>query len=353
MTASSRSGPIASAVEVGHDRRIDAARQPEHGPLEARLLELAPDELCDDAPGDIGVDRQLDRELERRTRRRSPTAGPRSTGRTVRGRGRSIARPAARPARRRGRVRRPVPGRVLGQARPLRHDPLQLAHVELRPLVAQEGSEIRSRRMSARAMSTVNSPSSYSGALSSASPAGPMTSEPPQNEIDSSTPTRLQKTTNEVVSWAYVRISVRHEVAVPSPTSLVAARSRPGDDDTLIRIWAPSSASSCGTGRCQKSSHTPMPDPTPEARRDRPQDVAGGEEAALVEEPVRREEELAVDVPDLAVLEQGGRDEQPVIARFLDERRRSPRGPGSPPRDAASRGSSSRIATSEARSWSW
>ena len=69
-----------------------------------------------------------------------------------------------------------------------------------------------------------------------------MTSEPPQNEIDSSTPTRLQKTTNEVVSWAYVRISVRHDVAVPSPTSLVAARSRPGDDETLIRIWAPSSA---------------------------------------------------------------------------------------------------------------
>ena len=93
-----------------------------------------------------------------------------------------------------------------------------------------------------------------------------MTSEPPQNEIDSSTPTRLQKITNEVVSWAYVRIRVRHEVAVPRPTSLVAARSRPGDDDTLIRIWAPSRARSCGTGRCQKSSHTPIPIPTP--RRD-------------------------------------------------------------------------------------
>ena len=93
-----------------------------------------------------------------------------------------------------------------------------------------------------------------------------MTSEPPQNEIDSSMPTRLQNTTNEVVSWAYVRISVRHEVAVPSPTSLVAARSRPGDDDTLMRIWAPSRASSWGTVRCQKSSHTPMPTPTP--RRD-------------------------------------------------------------------------------------
>ena len=34
------------------------------------------------------------------------------------------------------------------------------------------------------------------------SPVGAMTSEPPQNEIDSSTPTRLQNTTNDVVSWA-------------------------------------------------------------------------------------------------------------------------------------------------------
>ncbi len=90
-----------------------------------------------------------------------------------------------------------------------------------------------------------------------------MTSEPPQNEIDSSTPTRLQNTTNEVVSWAYVRMSVRHEVAVPRPTSFVAARSRPGDDETLMRICAPSRASSWGTDRCQKSSQTPIPTPTP------------------------------------------------------------------------------------------
>jgi len=64
------------------------------------------------------------------------------------------------------------------------------------------GSPIRSRRMSAGAMSTLNRPSSYSGALRRATPVGAMTSEPPQNEIDSSTPTRLQNTTNEVVSWA-------------------------------------------------------------------------------------------------------------------------------------------------------
>ena len=62
----------------------------------------------------------------------------------------------------------------------------------------------------------MNRPSSKSGAEKSASPVGAMTSDPPQNEIDSSTPTRLQNTTNDVVSWAYVRISVRHDVAVPA-----------------------------------------------------------------------------------------------------------------------------------------
>ena len=134
-----------------------------------------------------------------------------------------------------------------------------------------------------------------------------MTSEPPQNEIDSSTPTRLQKTTNEVVSCAYVRMSSRHDVAVPRPTSFVAARSRPGDDDTLMRIWAPSRARICGTVRCQKSSHTASPTPTPSRERDGPQRVAGGEEPPLVEQPVRRQEELAVDVPDLAVLDAGPR----------------------------------------------
>ena len=51
-------------------------------------------------------------------------------------------------------------------------------------------------------MSTLNRPSSYIGALRRAAPVGAMTSEPPQNEIDSSTPTRLQNTTNDVVSCA-------------------------------------------------------------------------------------------------------------------------------------------------------
>ena len=72
--------------------------------------------------------------------------------------------------------------------------------------------------------------------------------------------------------------------------------------------------------RCQKSSQIAIPIPDPEPRRHRPEHVAGGEEPALVEQAVRREEQLAVDVPDLAVLEQGGRDEQPVVGGLLDER---------------------------------
>ena len=98
---------------------------------------------------------------------------------------------------------------------------------------------------------------------------------------------------------------VRHDVAVPSPTSFVAARSRPGDDDTLMRICAPSSASSCGTGEVPEVLADADPEPGPSTRRHRPEQVPGGEEAALVEQAVGGQEQLAVDVADLAVLERG------------------------------------------------
>ena len=61
---------------------------------------------------------------------------------------------------------------------------------------------MRSLRTSARSTSTRNRPSSNIGAPKTCAPVGPMTSDPPQNERLSSTPTRLQKTTNEVVSCA-------------------------------------------------------------------------------------------------------------------------------------------------------
>ena len=264
------------------------------------------------------------------------------------------ARTAPRPACRSKPGSAPaLGGRVVGQAGPLGHDPAQLADLQLGPLVAEQrqgdplAPDVGQRDLDRE------QPLVVERRAEDGPPLGAMTSEPPQNEIDSSTPTRLQKTTNEVVSWAYVRISVRHDVAVPSPTSFVAARSRPGDDETLTRIWAPSRASSCGTGRCQKSSQMAIPIPTPSRDGHGPQQVAGGEEAPLVEQPVGRQEELAVDVPDLAVLEQGGRDEQPVIGRFLDERDDRRQAARRRRRARARRGSSSRIATSDARSWSW
>ena len=64
-------GPDRLGDEVRDDRRIDPARQAEHGALEAGLLELAADELADDPARDVGVDRQLGRQLEGRTGRRS------------------------------------------------------------------------------------------------------------------------------------------------------------------------------------------------------------------------------------------------------------------------------------------
>ena len=53
---------------------------------------------------------------------------------------------------------------------------------------------------------------------------------------------------------------------MPRPTSWMAATSRPGDDDTLIRIWAPSRASSWGAGEVPEVLADGQPEPDPEAR---------------------------------------------------------------------------------------
>ena len=87
-----------------------------------------------------------------------------------------------------------------------------------------------------------------------------------------------------------------------------------------------------------------QPDADSEPRRRRPQEIARGEEPPLVEQPVRGQEELPVDVPDLAVLEEGRGDEQAMIRRLLDERddrgqvlASPPRGPPGAGRRGASR----------------
>ena len=242
----------------------------------------------DDPAGDVGVDRELVGQLEHRGAlgHRSDAAGRRSGRRRPR-RSTSVGavdrhvESVLRPARRSRRPRaRPAPRRAgATRGRPARG-------------ARRAAAAARSARAGRppRSMSAKNRPSSNSGAENTAAPPGPMTSEPPQNEIDSSTPTRLQNTTNDVVSWAYVRISVRHEVAVPSPTSFVRARSRPGDDETLTRIWAPSSASSWGVERCQKSSQIASPTPTPSRDGAARSWSPGGEEPPLVEQPVGRQE---------------------------------------------------------------
>ena len=313
--------------EVRDERRVDPARQAEDEPLEAGLAELAADELADDPARDVGVDRELVGQLEERLRRRrreggvvigGPSPAPWRAPRDLAEADRLADRVAGRDVE--AGLGEVVGGRV--EASPARSATIRVSSRTWSSgrSSRRSGSASRSRRRSASGTSTMNRPSSKSGALNSGWPLGAITSEPPQNEIDSSTPTRLQNTTNDVVSWAYVRISVRHDVAVPRPTSFVAARSRPGDDETLIRIWAPSRASSWGTVRCQKSSQIAIPTPDPEPRRRRPQEIARGEEPPLVEQAVRRQEQLPVDVPDPAVLEQRGGDEQAVVGRFLDER---------------------------------
>ena len=146
--------------EVGDERRVDPARQAEDGALEARLLELAPDELGDDPPRDVGVDRQLGRQLERRARppgrsRSRPVTvmPPRSSGSDGTARGGSRSR-SARTAPRPATTSRPgsAPGSaVVSSARPARSATIRRSSRTLSSSRSSRssGSAIRSRRMSA------------------------------------------------------------------------------------------------------------------------------------------------------------------------------------------------------------
>ena len=178
--ASSRSAPIASATRYATTAESIPPDSAEHRPLEAGLLELAADELADDAAGDVGVDRQLGRQLERRhglggrVRSRSCAA--------IHAAGRACRTSAAASGRRRLAVdpepdRRPTaprpaatskPGSAPGSAcRVDRPSPARSATIRLSSRTCsssrssrRSGSAIRSRRMSAVGMSTRYSPSS-------------------------------------------------------------------------------------------------------------------------------------------------------------------------------------------------
>ena len=122
--------------EVRHERRVDAARQPQHEPVEAGLAQLALDEAGDDPSRDVGVDRELGRQVEdgRRVRRRV-------------GRGLGHGWP---------------PGSVESSARPARSRTIRSSSRSWSSgrSSRRSGRPIRSRRMSAGAMSTQNRPSS-------------------------------------------------------------------------------------------------------------------------------------------------------------------------------------------------
>ena len=138
--------------EEGDERRVDAARQPEHGPLETGLAQLAADELADDPAGDVRIDGELGRQLERGSRawlidRRSvgsrSDAGVRSPGATS------------------------SPGSAPGSLVVSRAIPARSATMRCSSRIwssgrssRSRGRPIRSRRMSALAMSTKNRPSS-------------------------------------------------------------------------------------------------------------------------------------------------------------------------------------------------
>ena len=154
-------GPDRLGDEVGDERRVDPARQPEDGPLEAGLAELAADELADDPPGDVGVDRELVGQLERG---RSAVAGGRRRSDIGAASSAEPDRLADRLAGRHveARLGAGVGGRV-GAPGPARSATIrrQLADLELGPLVAQQRQgDPLAPDVGQVGMSTMNSPSS-------------------------------------------------------------------------------------------------------------------------------------------------------------------------------------------------
>ena len=146
--------------EVRDERGVDPARQPEDGPLEAGLAELAADELADDPARDVGVDRELVGQLEGLGVAPSSIASAASP----RPPAPAIAKVASRSVEARWQSRPGSAsgsrGRIGRQAGPLGDDPRQLADLELRPLVAQQRQGDPLAADVGRGISTRNRPSS-------------------------------------------------------------------------------------------------------------------------------------------------------------------------------------------------
>ena len=301
--------------------------------------QLGADELDHDPARHVGVDGQLRRQLEQRRVAGAAGAG---VGHRPCG-GATVPRPVGAT---RLLMPRPSPRAPAGPPRP--------APATIRSSwrstssgrsSRSRGMAMRSRRSSARSSSATNSPSSWSGAWKTVAPAGATTSEPPQKVIDSSTPDAVHEDDEAGRELGVGPVQGAPRRGRPQADLVdrgdVAPRRGRHVDEHLRAV----ERQQLGAGQVPEvladADAEAHAEPAGHGTQDRP----GREEAALVEQAVRGQEDLAVDVADLALLQQRRRDEQAVVVRLLhegDDRRQVPGRRASSTR----RGSSTRIATS-------
>ena len=358
MTASSRSAPIASATRYATTAESIPPDSPTTSRSKPGLLELAADELGDDPAGDVGVDGELGRQLERRGSGASLGRGHAPRSRACGPRSPCVPKPIGSPGGSAAATSKPVSassadGRVRGQPGALGDDPLQLAHVQLRALVAQQrqgdplAPDVGGRDLD-REQALVVERRREDGLAVRGDDLRPSPERDRLVDPDAVAEDDERRRQLGVGPHQRPPRGRRAESDLVGRREVAPRRRRDVDQDL-------------GAVERQQLRHRQVPEvladadpePDPEPRRHRAQQVARREEPALVEQTVGRQEQLPVDVADLAVLEQGGRDEQPVVRRFLDERDDGRQPARRAPRGRPRRSSSSRIETSDARSWSW
>ena len=297
--------------QVRHERRIDPAGQPEHRLVETGLAQLAADELADDPPRDVRVDRELGRQFER-GRQRGHRAGLLPEADRVR---RPIARGDVEAGLGTGITRR-----VPGQTGPFGHDPRQLADLELGALVAQQrqpdplAPDVGGGDIDREQALVVERRGEQGGAIG----ADDLRAAPERDRfVDPDAVAEDHEGRGQLGVCAHEPAPRRRG---PEPDLVrggqVASWRRRHVDQDLGAV----EGEELGHRQVPEVLADREPDAHPESGRHRTQHVAVGEEPPLVEQAVRRQEDLAVDVADLAVLEQGRGDEQPVVGRLLDER---------------------------------
>ncbi len=293
------------------------ARQAQDDLVEARLAKLAPDELADDAAGDIGVDRELGRQLEQAARvhrvghrRHRRTPGWKPIGRSIGSPG-ATSRPGSAPS-----------SAVVSGCRPARSATIR------------DSSRTASSGRSSRSSGNRH----------------PFASDVRQRDVDGEEALLEERRREERLAGRgdHLRAAPERDRLVdPDPVAEddergrelgVGPHDRPprrrGPEPDLVRRREVAAGRrrdvdqhlGAVEGKELRNGQVPEvladrePHPDPQPRRRRPQEIARGEEAALVEQAVGRQEQLPVDVADPAVLEQRRRDEQAMVAGLLDER---------------------------------